>query len=108
MIMEEKSKHSCFLNHATKLNYRLFLEEAKGKFRFLAEKTHNSIYLFIYEQLADIEENVIRLQVYTEWDEINKAYSLGAIAVNNFDENDEVYKCLTDIFYGAIKYSTLP
>jgi hypothetical protein len=40
--------------------------------------------------------------------QITERYTLGAIAVKNFDESDEIYQRLCDIFGGAIVYHELP
>lgn len=106
--MENSKLHDRFLKQETKSNYKMFLNEAIGKFKMLADITQDPIYRLIQEQLVDIGENVVNLQIYNEWDEINERYSLGGIAIKNFGESEYIYRYLLDLFNGAIKYSDLP
>lgn len=61
----------------------------------------------ILEQLKDIKHNVIEKRMITDWDEINERYTLGAIALQFFDEGDEIRERLSDILGGAIHYDEL-
>ena len=62
----------------------------------------------IHDQLLDIQKNVVENAMYTEWEQINERYTLGAIAIKNYDEDEEMYQRLCDIYGGAIMYSELP
>ncbi len=64
-----------------------------------------SMYKSIYNQLLDIDEKLIKNNIVFSENELYKRYSLGHLAVKNFDyENDEYAKLLIDIFGGAFDY----
>lgn len=58
-----------------------------------------------YYQLVDIQKNVVDEGLYSDWEQINERYTLGAIAVKNYYEDEEMYQRLCDIFGEAIIYS---
>ena len=67
------------------------------------------IYKSIYNQLCDIEEKFIVKKEFLSDNEIFKRYSLGAIAVKNFDDTVEIYaRKLEDIFGSLFSYDKMP
>ncbi|MFY7845874.1 immunity protein Tsi6 family protein [Chryseobacterium gambrini] len=96
---------------------RLNSEETKKSYRdtlnLAIQKTEELIklspeipmYHSIYNQLLDINEKIIKNTTVFSENELYKRYSLGHLAVKNFDyENDEYAKLLIDIFGGAFDY----
>lgn len=68
-----------------------------------------TIYLSIFNQLLDIHKNIIEKGIVFSEDELYAKYSLGALAVKNFDlENDEYAQKLSDSFGGTFDYSQMP
>lgn len=67
------------------------------------------IYLSIYNQLVDIKQNIIEENKVFSRFELYKRYSLGMIAVKNFDENvDEYAQKLIDSYGGTFDYNKMP
>ena len=95
-------------DNKTKYYYKQILNDTIGIVAGLLEKEHDMLIQNIYDQLADIKKNVVDEYMYSEWEQINERYTLGAIAVKNYEEDDEMYQRLCDIFAGAIMYSELP
>ncbi len=98
-----------FLNR-TKNKYKEILNIALNETRLLVERNPEmGIYKVIYDQLTDIKDNIIiKNKIFTENEIFNK-YTLGAIAVKNFDiEHDEYGQKLSDIFGGAVDYHQMP
>ncbi|MDN4028416.1 immunity protein Tsi6 family protein [Chryseobacterium gambrini] len=63
------------------------------------------MYHSIYNQLLDIDEKIIKNNTVFSENELYKRYSLGHLAVKNFDyENDEYAKLLIDVFGEAFDY----
>lgn len=92
----------------TKSYYKQILNETIAIVAHLLEQEPDVLTQNIYDQLVDIQKNVVVEGRYSDWEQINERYTLGAIAVKNYDEDDEVYQRLCDIFAGAIMYSELP
>ena len=65
----------------------------------------NDMYTLIEEQLEDIKINIIGLKLPFDKGEINQRYSLGSIAVKNFDSSDKLYKSLIEIFHLCLELS---
>lgn len=63
------------------------------------------MYHSIHNQLLDIDEKLIKNNIVFSENELYKRYSLGHLAVKNFDyENDEYAKLLIEIFGGTFDY----
>ncbi len=68
-----------------------------------------AIYASIYNQLVDIKQNIIEENKVFSRFELYKRYSLGMIAVKNFDENaDEYAQKLIDSYGGTFDYNKMP
>lgn len=70
----------------SKAEYILLLNETIEMFRLQCNNEEDFLSQNILEQLLDIKENVIELGVLTEWDDINERYTLGGLAVKNFEK----------------------
>ena len=93
--------------NATKAEYQQLLNETIDIFRLQSKNENDELSRIILEQLLDIKENVVNLGVLTELDEINERYTLGGLAVNNFEEEDELGQRLRDVFWGALEYEEM-
>ncbi len=93
----------------TKSKYNKIIAEAILETKALMEKFPEiSMYKSIYDQIVDIQDQIIIKKIIFTEAEIFDRYSLGSIAVKNFDiENDEFAQKLSDIFGGSIDYSTM-
>ena len=68
-----------------------------------------AIYASIYNQLVDIKQNIIEENKVSPDSNYIKRYSLGMIAVKNFDENaDEYAQKLIDSYGGTFDYNKMP
>lgn len=56
--------------------------------------------------LQDESINTFKLSLLDE-DEINLRYSLGRIAIKNFEPGTDLYNRLTTLFYGTINFAQL-
>lgn len=72
-----------------------------------SEEKENPLYVNILNQLADLKQQVVEKRIITEWDDINERYTLGLIAIQEFEDNDEMRDRLSDIFGGAVHYNEL-
>ena len=93
--------------NATKLEYQQFLNETIEIFRLQSKDEDDELSRIILDQLLDLKENVVDLGVLTEWDEINERYTLGELAIKNFDVDDELGLRIQDVFYGALDYNEM-
>mgnify|MGYP004641106113 FL=1 len=91
----------------SKAEYILLLNETIEMFRLQCNNEEDFLSQNILEQLLDIKENVIELGVLTEWDDINERYTLGGLAIKNFEKNDELGQRIQNIFLGALNYHNL-
>lgn len=91
----------------SKAEYILLLNETIEMFRLQCNNEEDFLGQNILEQLLDIKENVIELGVLTEWDDINERYTLGGLAIKNFEKNDELGQRIQNIFLGALNYHNL-
>ena len=95
-------------DNKTKLHYKEILNETL----LIAEEhlslEQTTLWNSIVNQLRDIKEKVVEKQTFTGWEEIYDRYTLGAIAVRDFSDNDEMQDRLCDIYSGAIDYSSMP
>mgnify|MGYP007056261469 CR=1 FL=1 len=92
----------------TKSHYKRILKDTIAIVAHLLEQAPDSLTQNIYDQLLDIQKNVVDEKIYSGWEQINERYTLGAIAVKNYEEDEEMYQRLCDIFGGAILYSEMP
>ena len=90
--------------NTSKSEYIRFLDETIEKFRLQSNNKGDELSQNILEQLLDIKENVVELEVLTEWDEINERYTLGGLSIRNFGENDELGLRIKDVFWGALEF----
>ena len=93
--------------NASKADYQRLLNETIDIFQFRSNNEDDELSRIILEQLLDIKENVVDLEVLTEWDEINERYTLGGIAIREFPKDEEMQLRLRDIFWGAVHYAEL-
>lgn len=94
----------------TKKYYREIVDLAIEETKNLMEMSPKvAIYLSIYNQLVDIKQNIIEENKVFSRFELYKRYSLGMIAVKNFDENaDEYAQKLIDSYGGTFDYNKMP
>lgn len=95
------------LENATKAEYQQLLNETIDIFRLQSKDEDDELSRIILDQLLDIKENIVDLGVLTEWDEINERYTLGALSIHNFSEDDELRQRIQDVFYGALEYENM-
>lgn len=90
--------------------YREIVDLAIEETKILMEMSPKvGIYLSIYNQLVDIKQNIIEENKVFSRFELYKRYSLGMIAVKNFDENaDEYAQKLIDSYGGTFDYNKMP
>ena len=91
----------------TKKYYKEIVDLAIEETKNLMEMSPKvAIYASIYNQLVDIKQNIIgENKVFSRF-ELYKRYSLGAVAVKNFDENaDEYAQKLIDSYGGTFDYN---
>jgi len=68
-----------------------------------------SMYVSILNQLKDIQKNIITNNIEFDENTLYKRYSLGSIAVKNFDlEHEEYAQKLSDVFGGSFNYYLMP
>ena len=91
----------------TRTYYKRILYETITLTEQLFIKTHYPLYEDIKMQLCDIKLNVVNKQNITDSEEIFERYSIGAIAVKNLEDSDELQARLCDIFWGAVHYNKL-
>lgn len=98
-----------FTKETTKNEYHAFLNETLYIFANKYQRSPNYLFQIIIEQLLDIQANMVENGNLNNWDkaEINERYTLGGIAVKNFEEHDVLRKRLQDTFYGALHYREL-
>lgn len=92
----------------TKEEYRKVLYDTISIVKEKVTVTGSKFWESILAQLKDIDENIVHGKTQMEWDEIFDRYNLGTLAVNNFNESDEMYGRLCDIFGGAVGYNDAP
>lgn len=96
-----------FSDNLTKAEYRQLLDETIEIFRIQSKNEDDELSRIILNQLLDLKENVVNLGVLTEWDEINERYTLGGLAIKNFEEDDELGQRLKEVFWGALEYEEM-
>lgn len=65
------------------------------------------MWLSIKAQIKDIREKIVESQALFDWEEIYERYSIGAIGLECFDDDDEMHMRLCDIFHGAVHFREL-
>lgn len=77
--------------------------------RLLKQSPEITMYSVILNQLIDIKENIIDNNIVFSESELYRRYTIGAIAVKNFElENDEYAQKLSDVFGGTFDYDIMP
>lgn len=98
-------------NNYTKTRYSQILDETKRiaehKLSGNQQDEDIAMWISIKAQIEDIRKNIVESQVLHDWEEIYERYSIGTIGLDCFDENDEMYMRLCDIFHGAVHYHEL-
>ena len=95
-------------NKMTKTQYRTLVDETLSISLKKQAENDTLIWQSIVNQIKDIKKEVIDNQRLKGWDDINDRYTLGMIAVHEFDDDDEMQTRLCDIFSGAIEYHSMP
>ncbi len=91
----------------TKLYYQQILKETTKIIEELVKSNPKiPIYNSIYNQLIDIQKNVVDECKFSK-EEIAERYSIGSIAVRNFEREEPLYHRLCDIYGGAVDYMDL-
>jgi len=93
----------------TKTEYRELLDNLKEETKKLVDKFPEiTIYKSIYNQIIDIIKRINNKEILSE-QEIYQQYSIGAIAVKNFDCDKDIYgRKLQDAFGALFEYWNLP
>lgn len=96
--------------HRTKKYYRDIINQAIIKTdELLKISPEIQMYHSIHNQLIDINEKIVKNSIVFSENELHKRYSLGEIAVKNFDlEHDEYAQKLSDSFGGMFDYHEMP
>lgn len=95
-------------NNQTKAYYRQILDSTLDMAENHMNESESPLWISIVNQIKDIKENVVNTQSITDWEDIYDRYSLGRIALEYFEDGDEMQERLCDIFGGAVHYSELP
>ena len=91
----------------TKEYYQQILKSVIVETKMYCKKSPDiAIYLTIYEQLLDLQQNIINQSGLTKR-EIENKYTFGIIAARNFDEDDEYGQKLMDLNGGALDYNKM-
>lgn len=96
------------IDNKTKSYYRQIIDSTLSIAEDLVKEGGSPLWISIVNQIKDIKENVVDSQSITDWEDIYDRYSLGRIALEYFEEDDEMYQRLCDIFGGAVHYNELP
>lgn len=93
----------------TKKEYLNLLDKVREESRILAERNPSmKIYESIFNQLSDVKRLLDSNHIFSE-SEIYTRYSFGAIAVKNFDCDNELYgRELQDLFGGLFDFAQMP
>lgn len=94
----------------TKAYYQEIMEQAMAETDRLRKMSPDvALYEVIYAQLMDLKEQVIDRSIVFSRSVLYKRYSLGTIAVKNFDEEYDPYaQKLCDCYGGALDYHKMP
>lgn len=93
----------------TKKEYLDLLNKVKEESRILAEiSPAMKIYASIFNQLSDVKKLLDANHTFAE-EEIYNRYNFGAIAIKNFDCDNELFgRELQDLFGGLFDYQKMP
>lgn len=93
----------------TKTEYLILLNKVKEESRILAETSPAmKISASIFNQLSDVKKLLDANHTFAE-EQIYNRYNFGAIAVKNFDcDNDLFGRELQDLFGGLFDYQKMP
>lgn len=94
----------------TKAYYQEIMAQAMAETDRLRKMSPEvALYEVIYAQLMDLKEQVIDRGMVIPRSVLYKRYSLGTIAVKNFDEEHDPYaQKLCDCYGGALDYHKMP
>ena len=96
------------IENKTKSYYRQIIDSTLSIAEDHVKESGSPLWISIVNQIKDIKENVVDTQSLTDWEDFYDRYSLGRIAIEYFEEDDEMYQRLCDIFGGAVHYNELP
>lgn len=95
----------------SKERYSQILDEtqhiAEHELSLSSKGDDSDIWISIISQIVDIREKIVKTHVLSDWEDIYERYSIGAIGIEYFGEDDEMHRRLCDIFYGAVHYDDL-
>ena len=96
------------IDNKTKSYYRQIIDSTLSIAESQMQESGSPLWISIVNQIKDIKENIVDTQTIADWEDIFDRYSLGRIALEYFEEDDEMYQRLCDIFGGAVHYNELP
>ena len=95
----------------SKTRYSQILDEtqhiAEHELSLIPQNENSDIWISIISQIKDIREKIVEKHILFDWEEIYERYSIGAIGIEYFDDDDEMHMRLCDIFHGAVHYFEL-
>ena len=95
----------------TKARYSQILQEtqqiAENKISLNPQTKDLEMWISIIKQIEDIRDKIVESQILFDWDEIYERYSIGAIGLDCFEDDDEMQMRLSDIFHGAVHFQEL-
>lgn len=95
--------------HKTRIQYRQLIEETTQIVNgILQQIPDNRMFKSILAQINDIKERVVDAGETIPMIEYLEHYSLGAIAIREFDSDDELRQRLSDIYGGGLYYNDMP
>lgn len=95
----------------TKVRYSEILDEtqeiAEKELDKHPEENYCDMWISIISQIIDIRKKIVDSRLLSDWKEIYERYTIGRIGMDFFDEDDEIYLRLCDIFHGTVHYNEL-
>lgn len=70
-------------------------------------KDSSDLWLHIKKQIEDIKCNIVENNFSIDWEDIYDRYDIGRLAIQEFEEGEEIQLRLFDIFGGAVHYNEL-
>lgn len=92
----------------SKKQYRALVNDALSIFLSKRAEYNTVLWNSIVNQIKDIKKEVVDNQNFKGWDDINDRYTLGMIAIHEFDDGDKMQTLLCDVFSGAMDYYYMP